>query len=52
MKTANFTNKIILLKCQIGKWLIFNLLIYKTITVTLWHKDFPYQIGFGTECMP
>ena len=35
MKTANFTNKIILLKCQIGKWLIFNLLIYKTITVTL-----------------
>ena len=32
MKTVNFTNKI---KCQTGKWLIFNLLIYKTKTVTL-----------------
>ena len=32
MKTVNFTNKI---KCQTGKWLIFNLLIYKMKTVTL-----------------
>ena len=49
MRTVNFTNKI---KCQTGKWLIFNLLIYKTKTVTLWHKDFFYQIGFGTKCAP
>ena len=35
MKTVNFTNKSILLKCQIRKWLPFNLLIYKTKTVTL-----------------
>ena len=49
MKTVNFTNKI---KCQTGKWLIFNLLIYKTKTVTLWHKDFFYQTGFGTKCAP
>ena len=52
MKTVNFTHKILLLKCQIGKWLIFNLLIYKTKAVTLWHKDFFYQKGFGTECTP
>ena len=35
MKTVNFTNKSILLKCQIRKWLPFNMLIYKTKTVTL-----------------
>ena len=27
-------------------------LIYKTKTITLWHKYFFYQIDFGTECAP
>ena len=42
MKTAYLWNSQIkiLLNCQIRKWLIFDLQIYKMKSVNLWHKDF------------